>query len=47
MRPAAGEARALLVGLSPSFAVLFISAHFPGSTEALVAAVAEETGRFP
>jgi small ligand-binding sensory domain FIST len=28
-RRAAGEARALLEGLSPSFAVLFTSAHFP------------------
>jgi small ligand-binding sensory domain FIST len=46
-RRAAGEARALLEGLSPSFAVLFTSAHFPGSTEALVAAVAEETGPLP
>jgi small ligand-binding sensory domain FIST len=37
----------LLEGLSPSFAVVFISAHFPGSAEALVAAVAEETGPLP
>ena len=46
-RRAAGEARALLGGLSPSFAVLFVSAHFLGSAEALVAAVAEETGPLP
>jgi small ligand-binding sensory domain FIST len=46
-RRAAGEARALLGGLSPSFAALFASAHFLGSAEALVAAVAEETGPLP
>jgi small ligand-binding sensory domain FIST len=33
--------------LSPSFAVLFASAHFSGSAQALVAAVAEETGPLP
>ncbi len=46
-RRAAGEALALLGGLSPSFAVLFASAHFLRSAEALVAAVAEETGPLP
>ena len=44
---AVGEARASLGGLSPSFAVLFASAHFFGSARALVAAVAEQTGRIP
>jgi small ligand-binding sensory domain FIST len=44
---AVGEARASLGELSPSFAVLFASAHFFGSAEALVAAVAEETGQLP
>jgi small ligand-binding sensory domain FIST len=44
---AAGEARASLGGLSPSFAVLFASAHFFGSAEALAAAAAEETGHVP
>src|SRR5258707_10500676 len=37
-RRAVGEARALLGGLSPSFAVMFASAHFLGSAEALAAA---------
>jgi small ligand-binding sensory domain FIST len=46
-RRAVGEARALLGGLSPSFAVLFASPHFLGSEEALAAAVAEETGPLP
>ena len=41
------EARAALGGLSPSFAVLFASAHFFGSAEVLLAAVAEETGPLP
>ena len=36
-RRAAGEARASLGGVSPSFGVLFASAHFLGSAEALVA----------
>jgi len=44
---AVGEARASLGGLSPSFAVLFASAHFLGSAEALVAAVAAEAGPLP
>jgi small ligand-binding sensory domain FIST len=44
---AVGEARASLGGLSPSLAVLFASAHFLGSAQALVAAVAEETGGVP
>ena len=44
---AAGEARASLGGLSPTFAVLFASAHFFGSAQDLVTAVAEETGRIP
>ena len=42
-----GEARASLGDLSPSYAVLFASAHFFSSAEALVAAVAEETGPLP
>ena len=46
-RRAAGEARALLGDVSPSFAVLFASAHFLGSVEALVAAVAEQAGPLP
>jgi small ligand-binding sensory domain FIST len=46
-RRAVGEARALLGDMSPSFAVLFASAHFLGSEEALVAAVAEQTGPLP
>jgi small ligand-binding sensory domain FIST len=46
-RRAVTEARASLGGLSPSFAVLFASAHFFGSAEALAAAVAEETGQLP
>jgi small ligand-binding sensory domain FIST len=41
------EARASLGGLSPSFGVLFASAHFFGSAQALAAAVAEETGHVP
>ena len=44
---AVGEARASLGGLPPSFAVLFASAHFFGSAEALVARVAEEAGELP
>jgi len=44
---ATGEARAFLGGRPPSFAVLFASAHFFGSAETLVAAVAEETGGVP
>jgi small ligand-binding sensory domain FIST len=44
---AVGEARASLGDLSPSFAVLFASAHFFDSAQALVATVAEETGRVP
>jgi small ligand-binding sensory domain FIST len=43
---AVGEARASLGDLSP-FAVLFAAAHFFGAAEALVAAVAEETGQLP
>lgn len=46
-RRAVSEARALLGGLSPSFAVLFASDDFLGSAEALAAAVAEETGPLP
>ena len=45
-RRAVREARASL-GASPSFAVLFASAHFSGSAPALVAAVAAETGGVP
>ena len=44
---AAREARSSLGGLSPTFAVLFASAHFFGSAQDLVTAVAEETGRIP
>ena len=44
---AVDEARSSLGDLAPSFAVLFASAHFFGSAEALVAAVAEQTGRIP
>jgi small ligand-binding sensory domain FIST len=46
-RRAAVRARESLGGLAPSFAALFASAHFLGSAEALVAAVAEETGPLP
>jgi small ligand-binding sensory domain FIST len=46
-RRAVSEARAALGGSSPSFAVLFASEHFFGSAEALVAAVATETGQVP
>ncbi len=41
------EARESLGGLSVSFGVLFASAHFFGSAQALLAAVAEETGPIP
>jgi len=44
---AVGEARASLGDMPPSFAVLFASTHFFASAEALVAAVAEETGQIP
>src|SRR5215471_2160143 len=44
---AAGEALVSLGGLSPTFAVLFASAHFFGSAQDLVTAVAGETGRIP
>ena len=44
-RRAAGEARASLGDQSPSFAVLFASAHFLGRAENLVAAVARELQR--
>jgi small ligand-binding sensory domain FIST len=46
-RRAVGQARASLGDASPSFAVLFASAHFFASAEALVAAVAAEAGRLP
>jgi small ligand-binding sensory domain FIST len=46
-RRAVGEARASLGDVAPSFAVLFASAHFLGSAEALAGAVAEETGQLP
>src|SRR5260370_16245924 len=46
-RRAVTEARASLGGLTPSFAVLFASADFAGSAEALVAAVAGEVGPLP
>jgi small ligand-binding sensory domain FIST len=44
---AVGEARAALGDVPPSLAVLFASAHFAGSAEDLVAAVAEQTGGVP
>jgi len=44
---AAGQARELLGDLPASFAVLFASAHFFGSAQALAAAVAQETGGVP
>jgi small ligand-binding sensory domain FIST len=44
---AVAEARSALGDLSPSLAVLFASAHFLGAAEALVAAVAEQTGPLP
>src|SRR5215813_4592888 len=46
-RRAVGEARASLGDESPSLAVLFASAHFFGSAQDLVTAVAEETGQLP
>ena len=46
-RRAVAEARASLGAQTPSFAVLFASAHFSGSAPALVAAVAEQTGGVP
>jgi small ligand-binding sensory domain FIST len=44
---AVGQARAALGDAPPSLAVLFASAHFLGSAEALLAAVAELTGPLP
>jgi small ligand-binding sensory domain FIST len=46
-RRSARQARASLGDLAPSFAVLFASAHFLGSAQALAAAVADETGPLP
>jgi len=46
-RRAVSEARAALGDCSPTFAVLFASEHFFGNAQALVAAVAEETGQVP
>jgi small ligand-binding sensory domain FIST len=46
-RRAVSEARAALGDSAPSFAVLFASEHFFGTAEALVAAVAAETGQIP
>ena len=46
-RRAVREALVSLGGLSPSFAVLFASAHFFDSAQVLLAAVAEETGQAP
>ncbi len=46
-RRAVGEARVPLGEAPASFAVLFASAHFLGSAEALVEAVAEEAGQPP
>jgi small ligand-binding sensory domain FIST len=44
---AVAEARMPLGDQPPSFAVLFASSHFLGSAQALVTAVAEETGAVP
>ncbi len=44
---AVGQARAALADQSPSFAVLFASAHFLSSAEALLAAVTDQTGPLP
>jgi small ligand-binding sensory domain FIST len=44
---AVAEARAALGDVSPSFAVLFASAHFLGLAQALVTAVADELGQVP
>jgi small ligand-binding sensory domain FIST len=46
-RRAAGMARAPLGDRPPSFGVLFASAHFHDSAEALLAAVTEQTGPLP
>lgn len=46
-RQVAYEAGASLGELSPSFGVLFASADFLGSADALVAAVADQTGALP
>jgi small ligand-binding sensory domain FIST len=46
-RQAVRQARAALGGLSPSFGVLFASAHFFGSAQALAAAVGAQTGPLP
>jgi len=46
-RRAVSEARAALGDSAPSFAVLFASGHFFANAEALVAAVAGETGQVP
>jgi small ligand-binding sensory domain FIST len=46
-RQAVGQARASLGEEPPSFGVLFASAHFFDSAEALAGAVAEETGQLP
>jgi small ligand-binding sensory domain FIST len=46
-RRAATEARAMLGGQSPSFAVLFASAHFLGSANVLLDAVIAEAGPVP
>jgi small ligand-binding sensory domain FIST len=44
---AVGQARAALGDVPASLAVLFASAHFLGSAQALVSAVAEQTGQIP
>jgi small ligand-binding sensory domain FIST len=44
---AVGQAREALGDLPPSLAVLFASAHFLGSAETLLTAVAEQTGPLP
>jgi len=44
---AVAEARSALGDAPPSLAVLFASAHFLGSAEALVAAIAEQAGPLP
>jgi small ligand-binding sensory domain FIST len=44
---AVAQAKDALGGVSPSLAVLFASAHFLGSAEDLVAAIAEQAGPLP
>jgi small ligand-binding sensory domain FIST len=46
-RQAVAQARDALNGAPPSLAVLFASAHFLGSADALLAAIAEQAGPLP